>query len=383
MLNDFSSEMIYPLMPLFFTTVLGAGPLALGAMEGLVDSLASLLKIGSGRLSDRLPQRKPLLFAGYALAALTRPFLALAAAPWQVFALRVVDRTGKGIRGAPRDALIADTVAPSERGRAFGFHRSMDHAGAIVGPLAALVAIQFFFGGRPLREGDYRLLFGLAALPALASLAVILVCVRERPADSTRSPAARAAPPPLPRSLRYLFGILLLFALGNSSDAFLLLRARSVGLTERDLYLIWPLLHVVRSLLAAPAGALSDRAPRKLLIVSGWVVYALVYLGFGLATRPGEIWLLFGLYGLYTGLVEGSERALVADLAPPAARGAAFGWYNAAAGLAAFPASAGFGWLWHQVSPAAAFGVGAGLALVAAFLLLFLPLRAAPTPAPG
>lgn len=382
LLNDFSSEMIYPLLPLFFTTVLGARSDQFGAMEGLVDSLSSLLKIGSGRVADRLPRRKPLLLLGYGLAALTRPLIALAAAPWHVLALRVVDRTGKGIRGAPRDAMIADSVEPQQRGRAFGFHRSMDHLGAIVGPVVALVLIQVLWGAAPLRPGDYRLLFTVAAVPALASLFVLAFGVREAPRLLARPPEGgetpRAPEQQLGRSFWWLLAVLTLFALGNSSDGFLLLRARAAGLSERDLFLIWPLLHVVRSGLAAPAGALSDRVPRRALIVAGWLVYAAVYLGFGLATHAWHIWVLFGAYGLYSGLVEGSERALVADLVPASARGTAYGWYNAAAGLAAFPASALFGLLWERVAPAAAFGFGAGLAFLASLLLSLLPLHPAP-----
>jgi MFS family permease len=363
--------MIYPLLPVFFTVVLGASPAALGAMEGLVESTASLLKLWSGRLGDRLPRRKPLILTGYALASFARPVIAAAVAPWQVVALRVVDRVGKGIRGAPRDALIADSVDASIRGRAFGFHRAMDHLGAIAGPLTALVLIPLLFGPGELRPSEYRVLFAIAAVPALLSLVVLTLLVREAPRQAP--PRSQHAPEKHMGSAFWcLLGVLLLFTLGNSSDTFLLLRAKAAGLTEKDLYLIWALLHLVKSALSTPAGALSDRLPRRWLIAGGWLVYAAVYLGFARATAPWQFWALFALYGLYFGLVEGSERALIADMVPADARGTAFGWYNASIGIAAFPASALFGVLWSWRGPGLAFGFGAALALVAALLLIGL-----------
>ena len=375
LLNDFSSEMIFPLLPLFFTTVLHGSPGQLGAMEGLVESLSSLLKLWSGRQADRLPRRKPLVLFGYSLASIARPLLALAAAPWQVVALRVFDRVGKGIRGAPRDALIADSVDPGGRGRAFGFHRAMDHLGAIAGPLTALALIPLLFGTGDLREPDYRLLFGIAAVPAVLSVFVLLFLVRETP-RAVQPHAEKGPAPQLGRPFWRLLGILALFTLGNSSDAFLLLRAREAGLSPQNLYLVWALLHVVKSALSTPAGALSDRIPRRHLIAGGWLIYAAVYLGFGWATAAWQIWVLFGIYGVYFGMVEGTERALVADLVPKEARGTAYGWYHAAIGIAAFPASALFGGLWSAYGPSAAFGLGSGLALAAALLLCIFPMPA-------
>ena len=377
-LNDFSSEMLFPLMPLFFTVVLGGNAVQLGAMEGLVDTVASLVKLWSGRLGDRLPRRKPLVLIGYALAGVTRPLMAFAATPLQVILLRVVDRTGKGIRGAPRDALIADSTDPAARGRAFGFHRAMDHLGAIAGPVTALVLIPILFGNRELTAPDLRRLFMIAAAPAAASILVLLFLVRETP--RTAGSHAKGIPErSLPRGFWTLLGVITLFTLGNSSDAFLLLRARSAGLSARDLYLIWAVLHVVKSALSTPAGVLSDRLPRRWFIAGGWVVYALVYLGFGVAHSAVHIWLLFAAYGVYFGLAEGTERALVADLVPREARGTAFGWYNAAVGIGALPASLLFGVLWQAWGPAAAFGFGAILAAVAALLLLTLSPRWAAT----
>jgi MFS family permease len=377
LLNDFSSDMIYPLLPLFFTAALHASPATLGDMEGLVESVSSLLKLWSGRVADRLPGRKPLLVFGYSLASVARPLVAVAAAPWHVIAIRVADRVGKGVRGAPRDALLADSVEPGQRGRAFGFHRAMDHLGATAGPVTALVLIPLLFGPGDLRPGEYRVLFGIAALPALASVLILLFCVREAP----RHAEVREAGTPevrLGRPFWYVLGVITLFTLGNSSDMFLLLRARAAGLKETDILLVWALLHVVKSALSTPAGALSDRIPRRWLIAGGWLVYAGVYVGFGQATAPWHIWALFAVYGIYFGMVEGPERALIADLVPKSARGTAYGWYNAAIGIAAFPASALFGRLWTWVGPQWAFGFGAGLALASAVLLL-----AAGRPAPA
>ena len=383
-LTDFSSEMIYPLLPIFFTAVLGGTAAGLGAMEGLVESIASLLKLWSGRTADRLPRRKPLVVAGYSLASVTRPLIALAGAPWHVVALRILDRTGKGLRGAPRDALIADSVEATQRGRAFGFHRAMDHLGAAAAPLTGLLLIPFLFGSRALVAHDYRLLFGIAAVPALLSVLVLVFLVREAPRGELRK-AGVQSDYRFGAQFWYLLGAIVLFTLGNSSDLFLVLRAESMGFGARRIYLIWLLLHVVRSALSTPAGILSDRVPRRYLIAAGWAVFAGVYLGFGLVSHPTGIWALFAVYGLYTALVEGSERALVADLVPAEARGAAYGWYNASVGIAAFPASALFGLLWSwggaTRGPLIAFGFGAALALVAAVMLLAQPAvtRAAPT----
>jgi len=378
LLTDFSSEMIYPLLPLFFTTVLGGSAAGLGFMEGLVESIASLLKLVSGRWSDRLQHRKPLVVAGYSLASVARPLIALAANPWHVIGLRVLDRTGKGLRGAPRDALIADAVEPTRRGEAYGLHRAMDNLGAVAGPVTGLLLFPVLFGARPLGGGDFRLLFGIAAVPAVLSVLVLLFLVREAPrATAPRATGSNTGAATLGRPFWFLLAVLVLFTLGNSSDMFLVLRASSAGLHVRDIYLIWALLHVVKTALSTPAGMLSDRVPRRFLIAGGWIVYAAVYLGFGLASSAASIWWLFGVYGIYFALVEGTERALVADLVPASARGTAFGWYNASIGIAAFPASVIFGglWTWGGTArgPLLAFGLGSALALTAAVLLLLQP----------
>ena len=360
LLTDLSSEMIYPLLPVFLSSVLGAGPLAIGAIEGAAESVAALLKLASGWWSDRLPRRKPLVVAGYGIASLVRPLIGLAQGVGQVLAIRLADRVGKGIRGAPRDALIADAVDPSQRGRAYGFHRAADHAGAVAGPLLAYALLTW--GGVALRT-----VFLLAAIPAAAAMITLLLGVRE----SRREVARRGSGPNLERQgldrrfWAYL-GVLLLFTLGNSTDALLILRANELGVSVALVPILWAVLHVVKSAASTPGGILSDRFGRRPLIIGGWLVYAAVYLGFAVASTTWHAWGLFIAYGLYFGMTEGVEKALVADLVPSGVRGAAFGWYNLTIGLAALPASLIFGGLWQSYGAPVAFLTGAALALVAA-----------------
>ena len=393
--TDASSEMIYPLIPAFLATVLGASALSMGAIEGTAESVASLLKFGSGWWSDRLPKRKPLVVAGYTIASLLRPLMGIAQSATQVFAIRVGDRIGKGIRSSPRDALIADSVAPEDRGRAFGFHRASDHLGAVVGPLLAFVLLQWV-------GVSMRLVFLLAAIPAAVAMLVLVLMVREDTrrvkmviggsdglgtfdtgggprADPTvvdtaappHSPPPAAGPlPPLGRRFYAYLAVLLVFTLGNSTDAFLLLRATDVGVPLALIPLLWSVLHLVKAAASTPSGRLSDRLGRRTLIVTGWLVYAAVYLGFAAAGTPWHIWALFLAYGVFFGLTEGVEKALVADLVPANARGRAFGWYNLSIGLGALPASVLFGVLWDRWGAPAAFTLGAGLAGVAALGLL-------------
>lgn len=362
--TDVSSEMIYPLIPVFLTTVLGASASAVGVVEGAAESTAALLKLASGWLSDRVKKRKPLVVAGYALASIARPLIGLAQSVFQVAAIRVTDRIGKGIRTAPRDALIADSVDPAVRGRAFGFHRAADHAGAVAGPLIAFAVLRW--EGVPLRR-----VFLFAAIPAVIAMIVLVVAVRETP-----RPAAAAEPLKLERGLGSRFwaflGVVLLFTLGNSTDAFLLLRAAELGVPVALAPLLWAMLHVVKSLSSTPGGALSDRIGRKPLIVAGWFVYAAVYLLFGRATAAWQAWALFAAYGIYFGLTEGVEKALVADLVPAARRGAAFGWYNLALGLGALPASILFGFIWDRAGAPVAFTFGAAMAALASLALVFV-----------
>jgi MFS family permease len=365
LLNDTSSEMIYPLLPAFLTVVLGGGPATIGVIEGIAESTASLLKLLSGWLSDRFRRRKPLVLLGYATASLARPLVAVTTAPWQVLMVRMTDRVGKGLRSAPRDALLAESSHSSTWGRSFGFHRAMDHMGAVLGPLIAFVLVS------GLNE-NYRVVFALAAIPGVLAILVVAIGVRDR---AVKAPAA--VPLALPRGplpdtlLRFLF-VVFVFTLGNSTDAFLLLRAQTLGVSVATLPLLWALLHIVKSLTSVPGGSLSDRIGRRRVIVLGWLVYAAVYVGFAAATTRLAIWCLFAAYGAFFGLTEGTEKALVADLVAPADRGAAFGFYHLTVGIAALPASLLFAVLWNWSGPGLAFAVGAGLAALAALLFLSL-----------
>ena len=389
-LTDVSSEMIYPLLPLFLAGTLGASAAAIGAIEGAAESVASLLKLASGWWSDRVQRRKPLVVIGYVLASVARPLVAIAQVPGHVLAIRLTDRVGKGIRTSPRDALIADSVDPSVRGRAFGVHRAADHAGAVVGPLLAFAALSWW-------SAEVRTVFWMAAIPGLLAVIVVMTLVREalpaardplpavRGDDAVSEPSAPAARDPLPRRFWAFLVILLLFTLGNSTDAFLLLRARDLGVPVALIPVLWAALHVVKSASSAMFGGLSDRVGRRPLIVAGWVLYALVYLAFAIATNAWHAWVLFAAYGVFFGLTEGVEKALVADIVPALRRGTAYGWYNLAIGLGALPASLIFGLVWEKAGPAAAFTLGASLALFAALgmTLLRLPPRATPLAAAG
>jgi len=369
--TDISSEMIYPLLPLFLTTVLGGGPAFLGVIEGVAESTAAILKLTSGIVSDRVARRKGLVLTGYALSSFARPLTALARTPIFVLFVRFADRVGKGLRTSPRDALIADSVGTAVRGKAFGFHRSMDHAGAIIGPLIATALLTWY-------GTDIRTVFWLAAIPGGVAVLLIILKVREVERRGAQNGTSLGAFP-TGRLRTYLF-ILFLFTLGNSSDAFLLLRGGQLGVAAARIPLLWAFFHVVKMLTSMPFGALSDRIGRRGVIVAGWGVYALAYAGFAFAACELHVWLLFAVYGLFYGLTEGVEKALLTDIAPPAERGSAFGWYNFAVGAGALPASLVFGYIWQQMGPKVAFGFGALLACLAGILLyLFIP----PTPSTG
>ncbi len=359
--TDVSSEMIYPLLPLFLTTVLGAGPAALGLIEGIAESTAALLKLVSGQLSDRLRSRTVLVLGGYALSAFARPFIAVATSVSTVLAVRFTDRVGKGIRTSPRDAMIADAVEPSLRGRAFGFQRSMDHAGAVVGPLLAAALLS---GPVP----ELRALFWWAAVPGIIAVLLIPLGVREEAPHRREASQQMLAAVPAGPLRRYLL-ILFVFTLANSSDAFLLLRASQLGVPRAGLPLIWVALHVVKMLSTLPGGMLSDRIGRRRVILLGWSVFAATYAGFAAATTAWHAWALFAFYGLFYGLTEGVERALMVDLAPVARRGGILGWYHFVIGLGALPASLLFGLIWKTYGSSAAFLLSAGLGLLAAVLL--------------
>ncbi|HBL30349.1 MAG TPA: MFS transporter [Acidobacteria bacterium] len=351
--------MTYPLLPLFLATTLGASATAVGAIEGAAESVAALLKLGSGWLSDRVRRRKPLVVLGYGIASLIRPLIGLAQSATQVLAIRVTDRVGKGIRGAPRDALIADSVDPAIRGRAFGFHRAADHAGAMVGPLLSFALLRW--GGLELHQ-----VFLLTAIPGALAVLAVLFGVREVPREEDGAARKLDLRAPLGRRFWAFLGVLVLFTLGNSTDAFLLLRARDLGVDAALVPILWAVLHVVKSLSSTPGGALSDRIGRKPLLVAGWVLYAAVYFALGRADAPWHAWALFAVYGIYFGLTEGVEKALVADLVPANRRGSAFGWYNLALGIGALPASLLFGMIWDQAGAPVAFTFGAVMALTAA-----------------
>jgi MFS family permease len=369
-LTDVSSEMIYPLLPVFLTSVLGANASFIGAIEGAAETTAALLKLASGWWSDRVRKRKPLVVLGYGIATVMRPLVAIAQSATQVLVIRVSDRVGKGIRNAPRDALIAESVDASIRGRAFGFHRAADNAGGVLGPLIGFAVLTLGFA-------SLRAVFWLAAIPGLLSLLVAIVFVREVP--RARAPTSAGAPDltvPLGGRFWGVLGAILLFTLGNSTDAFLLLRANQLGVPVALAPILWAALHAVKSASGVPGGALSDRVGRRPTLIAGWLLYAVVYFGFARASAPWHAWALFGVYGVFFGLTEGSERALIADLIVPERRGTAFGWYNLAIGLGALPASLLFGYVWDRAGAAAAFAMGAGIALAAAIaMLVVLPSR--------
>lgn len=360
-LTDVGTEMIFPLLPVFLTGTLKAAPAFLGLIEGASDTICSLLKLWSGRWSDRLGRRKPLVTAGYALAGLVRPLVGLATAPWHVLAVRVTDRVGKGLRSAPRDAMIAAAAEPGKEGRAFGFHRAMDHAGAVVGPL---VASALLAEGYTLRQ-----VFLYALVPGVLAFFAVL-SIREPPVQKKAAVAAVGPVAALSPELRSYLMILGLFSLGNASDAFLLLRAHELGLTDAAIPLLWSVFHVSKFLSSGLGGEVADRVSRPRLVVFGWGVYAVAYLGFAAASQPWHAWVLFIGYGVFYGLTEPAEKALVKQLAPAEAQGKAFGWYNFVVGIAALPAGLLTGAMWTWAGPAPALLLGALLAGMAGALLL-------------
>ena len=365
-LTDISSEMIYPLLPVFLATVLGAGAMALGLIEGIAESAASVLKVVSGVWTDRMQRRKPLVVAGYSFSGMMRPLIGLAGSWPMVLGLRFADRVGKGVRTSPRDALIADVTDESARGAAYGFHRAMDHAGAVLGPLVAAVLLNA--AGMPLRQ-----VFLLSSIPALFAVLVVVFGVKElaRPAVSLDRVGTGIAPwSSLGKDYRRLLLAVAVFTLGNSTDAFLLLRLSGVGVPASGIALLWSAHHVVKMVASYYGGRLSDRVGPRAMILGGWLFYAAVYLLFGGLSSQTWLIVVFLAYGIYFGLAEPSERAWVASLVPADLRGTAFGWYHGVVGLAALPASLVFGLLWQQFGAPLAFMIGGILALVAALLLL-------------
>lgn len=363
LLADVSSKMIQSLLPLFLVSVLGTDLVTVGLIEGIAESTASILKVFSGALSDYWGRRKELAVAGYGLSALVTPLFALASSPVWVLVARFADRVGKGVRVVPRNALVADTTTPEQRGAAYGLRQSLDTVGAFLGPL--LAAALFSLGQ------NFRLVFWLATIPGI--LAVVLLCIGvhepSRAISQRRNPLQWNALHSLGRNYWMLVLVALLFNLGNSSDAFLLLRAQQLGIATALVPLSFGVMNVAYFCSAYPIGALSDRIGRLGLLVSGFLLFALVYLGFAFAQAPWQIWILFAFYGLYLGLSQGLLLALVADQVPVALRGTAFGLINLVTGAVLLPASLLAGSLWQRISPQSTFVLGSVFAFAAAILL--------------
>jgi MFS family permease len=387
---DVSSEMIYPLVPLFLASVLGVNKSVIGLIEGIAEATASLLKVFAGYMSDRLGRRKALLVLGYGVSAASRPLLALAGSWEQVLGMRFMDRFGKGVRTAPRDAIVADSAPAAELGRSFGFHRAMDQFGAVVGPGIAFLVLT-------VAPKAYRTVFWISMIPAVIAVLVIIFFIREH-----RRPSAGAAKregagagkgalagqgagvrvpgrPGVLRRAAQLRGPMLnyvlvtgLFALGNSSDAFLILRAQNLGVTAALIPVLYMAFNLVYSGLSIPAGMIADRIGRRKVAVVGYAVFALAYAGMALAGPGAAVWLLFLLYGVYMGIADGNGRALLAELSPGDRKATAFGVYHSVVGFMTLPASVIAGLLWDRVSPAAPFWVGAATAAVAGLLLMVL-----------
>ncbi len=382
--NDFSSEMIYPLIPVFIKSVLGVGAYFIGIIEGIAETANSLLKLFSGYFSDRFKKRKIFVVFGYAFSNIVRPLIGLANSWGFLLALRFSDRIGKGVRTSPRDAIIAESSPDNRRGFAFGFHRAMDHLGAVTGSLVASLILYVFLL-------DIRKVFLLSVIPGIIAVLLIIFGVREvRKKDELKAgqqvkvkeaetPQKSSTPAFHIRDLKklggkfgYYLSILVVFALGNSTDAFLLLRASDLGIKTAFIPLLWAVHHVSKAAFSFFGGHLSDRLGRKPMIIIGWVVYGLTYIGFAFTDLPYMIWLLFIFYGLFFGFTEGVEKALVCDMVPKDRLGSAYGFYNLAIGISALPASLIFGFIWTKVSSKAAFLTGAGIAVAAILMLLFL-----------
>jgi MFS family permease len=361
--TDISSEMIVPVLPLFMTNVLGVAATSIGIIEGIAESTASILKVFSGWISDRAGKRKPMMVLGYGVANLVKPFFAVTQSWQQVLAIRFTDRFGKGIRGAPRDALLADSVPQADRGRAFGIQRALDAAGAALGPLVAAFILYT-------SHNNYRSVFWWSVLPGLAAIIAVVFFLKEEGSGRPKGvPAPRMDIKSFGR--RYmLFSIgATIFALGNSSDAFLILRAQNLGMAVALVPLAYFLFKLVATLTSVPLGALSDRIGRRPVLVAGYLVFGLIYLGFALAQSSLHVWLLFAVYGLYLAATDGVQKAYVCDMVPATGRATAIGTINALTGIATLPASVAAGWLWQNVGPAAPFYFGSVIAFVTALWL--------------
>ncbi len=376
-LMDVSSEMVINILPLFLANVLGVQPTIIGFIDGVAEAMASVLKVFSGWLSDKLHARKSLAVIGYGLSALSKPFFYFAAS-WEAIAvIRWIDRVGKGIRTAPRDALIADSIDAKQRGFAFGFHRAADTAGAFLGVVIALILVALLQAGSPtLQEQTFRTIVLVSFIPALAAVMAVALGAKDV-AVKTRRAAPKFGFRMLGRPFMVFIVIVGVFALGNSSDAFLILRAQERGLSVLGVLGMMATFNLVYALVSTPAGSLSDRIGRRKLIIGGWLLYAVIYFGFGIMQTAWQAWALMAMYGAFYGLAYGSANALIADLVPENVRGTAYGTYNASVGLMAIPASVIAGVLWTGVGtwtgfgPAAPFLFGGALALIAALLMAF------------
>ncbi len=357
---DISSEMVYPLVPLFLTSVLGASKTAVGLIEGIAEATASILKVFSGWLSDRLGKRKALMGAGYGISVLSRPIIANAATWFEVLAARFIDRFGKGIRTSPRDAIIAESTTEDKLGLAFGFHRAMDTIGAAIGPAVAFVLLLYF-------AGNLRLVFYASTIPGILAVAVIVLFIKDKK-------KAYGAGVPLPRLgfssfngpfKRYIL-VIAIFSLGNFADAFLVLRAQNLGIRNEFIPIVYLAFNAVYAATATPMGALADKVGARRMIMASFLFYAAVYAGVGLAYAPLHIWVLFPLYGVYKGMSEGTQKAYLAAVAPKERKATAFGVYHTVSGLMLLPASIIAGRLWDAVGPSATFFYGSVVALIAA-----------------
>lgn len=363
LINDTASEMLYPLLPLYLSSVLMAGPRALGLIEGVADATSSLLKLVSGVLVDKTRRIKPWLFFGYGLAGMSRPLVVLATSWVGVLFIRFADRLGKGLRSSPRDVMLADSVSPTQHGMAFGLHRSMDNAGAVIGPL---LAFAFLSAGVAIES-----LFLMAIVPAVICLMLVQM-LKEPPVLRTEVPQAvfnwRFST--LPVRLKRFLVVVGLFSLGNSSNIFLLYRAKEMGIPDAYVPLLWAVVSLIAALFCTPFAALSDRIGRYPMLLLGYAAFAVVYLVLGLWTEgPVGLALVFGLYGFFVAATEGVEKAMVADLSPADRRGTAFGWFNMIVGIFLLPSSVIFGVIYESISPAAAFCFSAGCAALATLLL--------------
>jgi MFS family permease len=372
LLTDVSSEMIFTLVPLFLCNVLGAGATIVGLVGGLSEGTDAILRIFSGWFSDRIGKRKSLALLGYGVSTLAKPFMYLASNWSAVLAIRFSDRVGKGIRTSPRDALVADSVSEKERGKGFGLHRAMDTFGAVLGLIIAAVVIYYIQGGGlelGLKTFQWLVLIGI--VPAVLAVFVLLGFVREPkrklPSGSVshRKFTWNGLIAGFDNRFKLFLAVIAVFTLGNSSDFFVILRAQNLEVPLIHVVLMLVLFNVIYAAISLPAGMLSDRWGRKRVITLGWLIYAVVYLGFALASSLWQVWLLFAIYGVYYGVVEGVARAFVADLVPEARRGTAYGLYHGVVGLTLLLASVIAGWLWDIVSPSAPFFFGAALALLA------------------